>query len=114
MDHYPEPDCFGSGSPTVVLEPGTGETSASMEWIARVVASQTRVCVYDGGGSEPAGGPQDGARVATDLHTLLHRADVRGLYVLAGRSFGGLYVRIIAAHYPDEVAGLVLIDSTAS
>lgn len=110
-------DCVGSGSPTVVLEPGAGGTSASMGWIVPAVASQTRVCVYDRagrGGSEAADGPQDGARVATDLHTLLHRAGVSGPYVLAGHSFGGLYVRIFAAHYPDEVAGLVLIDSTAS
>jgi pimeloyl-ACP methyl ester carboxylesterase len=110
-------DCVGSGSPTVVLEPGAGGTSASMGWIAPAVADQTRVCVYDRagrGGSETADGPQDGARIATDLHTLLHTAGVPGPYVLAGHSFGGLYVRIFAAHYPDEVSGLVLIDSTAS
>src|SRR6266571_4019793 len=58
--------------------------------------------------------PQDGARIATDLHTLLHRAGVPGPYILAGHSFGGLYVRIFAAHYPNEVAGMVLIDSTGS
>jgi pimeloyl-ACP methyl ester carboxylesterase len=110
-------DCAGSGSPTVVLQPGAGGTSASMGWVAPAVASQTRVCVYDRvgrGGSEPADGPQDGARVATDLHTLLHRAGIPGPYVLAGHSFGGLYVRIFAARYPNEVAGLVLIDSTSS
>lgn len=115
--HQMHLDCAGSGSPTVVLEPGAGGTSASMGWVTPAVASQTRVCVYDRagrGGSEPADGPQDGARVATDLHTLLHRASVPGPYVLAGHSFGGLYVRTFAAHYPDEVAGLVLIDSTAS
>ncbi len=110
-------DCVGSGSPTVVLEPGAGGTSARMGWVAPAVAGQTRVCVYDRagrGGSEPADGPQDGARVAADLHTLLHRGGVPGPYVLAGHSFGGLYVRIFAARYPDEVSGLVLVDSTAS
>jgi pimeloyl-ACP methyl ester carboxylesterase len=109
--------CVGSGSPTVVLEPGAGGTSAQMGWITPEVAAHTRVCVYDRAGrgwSEPADSPQDGAQIATDLHTLLHRADVPGPYVLAGHSFGGLYVRIFAAAYPDEVAGLVLIDSTAS
>jgi pimeloyl-ACP methyl ester carboxylesterase len=44
----------------------------------------------------------------------MHRAGEAGPYVLAGHSFGGLYVRIFAAHYPDEVAGLVLVDSTDS
>jgi pimeloyl-ACP methyl ester carboxylesterase len=109
--------CVGSGSPTVVLEPGAGGTSSQMGWITPEVAAHTRVCVYDRAGrgwSEPAGSPQDGARISTDLHTVLHHAGEAGPYVLAGHSLGGLYVRTFAAHYPDEVAGLVLIDSTAS
>ncbi len=110
-------NCVGSGSPTVVLEPGGGGTSSQLGWIEPAVARSTRVCVYDRAGrgwSETADSPQDGAQIATDLHTLLHRAGEPGPYVLAGHSFGGLYVRIFAAHYPDEVAGLVLVDSTAS
>ena len=109
--------CVGSGSPTVVLEPGAGGTSSQLGWITPAVARSTRVCVYDRAGrgwSETADTTQDGAQIATDLHTLLHRAGVPGPYVLAGHSFGGLYVRIFAAHYSDEVAGLVLVDSTAS
>ena len=108
--------CTGSGSPTVVLEPGAGAMSASLGWITPAVAAETRVCVYDRAGrgwSEPAGTPQDGTQVATDLHTLLHRADVPEPYVLAGHSFGGLYALTFAARYPDEVAGMVLVDSTA-
>jgi pimeloyl-ACP methyl ester carboxylesterase len=115
--HQMRLSCAGSGSPTVLLEPGAGGSSASMGWVTPAVADQTRVCVYDRagrGGSEPGDGPQDGARVAADLHTLLQQAGEPGPYVLAGHSFGGLYVRIFAAHYPDEVVGLVLIDSTAS
>ena len=34
--------------------------------------------------------------------------------MLAGHSFGGLYVRSFAAQFPDEVAGMVLVDSTAA
>jgi pimeloyl-ACP methyl ester carboxylesterase len=86
-----------------------------MAWIAPAVASQTRVCVYDRAGrgwSESAQGPQDATQIATDLHTLLQRADVPGPYVLAGHSFGGLYVLTHADRYPDEVAGMVLVDST--
>ena len=100
--------CTGSGSPTVVLQPGGGDMSSAMGWIAPAVAAHTRVCVYDRAGrgwSDPSDTTQDGAQIATDLHTLLHRAHVPGPYVLAGHSFGGLYVRIFAARYPDEVAG---------
>ncbi|WP_104182245.1 alpha/beta fold hydrolase [Arthrobacter sp. B0490] len=109
-------DCIGSGSPTVVLEPGAGLTSSDLALIAPKVAHDTRVCVYDRAGrgwSEPADAPQDGARIAADLHTLLQRGDEAGPYVLAGHSFGGLYALTFAARYPGEVAGLVLVDSTA-
>jgi pimeloyl-ACP methyl ester carboxylesterase len=72
--------------------------------------------VYDRAGrgwSDPADGRQDGAHIAADLHTLLDRAHVPGPYVLAGHSFGGLYVLSFAAQFPDQVAGMVLLDSTA-
>ncbi len=80
------------------------------------VARDTRVCVYDRAGrgwSEPADTAPDGGQIATDLHTLLQRRNVPGPYVLAGHSFGGLSVLAFAARYPDDVAGLVLVDSTA-
>ena len=92
--------CTGSGSPTVVLEPGQGGVSSDLGWIAPAVARDTRVCVYDRAGrgwSDAADGPQDGAQIAADLHTLLDRAHVPGPYVLAGHSFGGLYVQTFAA-----------------
>jgi len=109
-------NCTGSGSPTVVLEPGLGEVSSAMGWIAPVVARDTRVCVYDRAGrgwSDPADGPQDAVQTITDLHTLLDHAHIPGPYVLAGHSFGGLYILTFAATYPDQVAGMVLLDSTA-
>jgi pimeloyl-ACP methyl ester carboxylesterase len=110
-------ECTGSRGPTVILEPGGGGSAASMGLIAPAVARDSRVCVYDRAGrgwSDPAQSPPDGAQIATDLHRLLARAHVPGPYVLAGHSFGGLYVRTYAAKYPEEVAGLVLIDSTAA
>ena len=109
-------DCIGSGSPTVVLEPGGGAMSSDMGWITPTVARDTRVCVYDRpgrGGSDAVASPQDGAQIATDLYTLLQRANVPGPYVLAGHSFGGLYVMSFARQYPQDVAGMVLVDSTA-
>jgi pimeloyl-ACP methyl ester carboxylesterase len=109
-------NCAGSGSPTVVLEAGAGESSSAFDWIAPVVAKDTRVCAYDRAGrgwSEPADSPQHAAQIAADLRTALRGADVPGPYVLAGHSFGGLYTLTYAARYPDDVAGMVLIDSTA-
>ena len=110
-------ECTGSRGPTVILEPGGGGSAASMGLITPAVARDSRVCVYDRAGrgwSDPAASPPDGAQIATDLHRLLARAHVPGPYVLAGHSFGGLYVRTYAAKYPGEVAGLVLVDSTGA
>ena len=110
-------ECHGSRGPTVILEPGAGGSAASMGLIAPAVARDSRVCVYDRAGrgwSDPAASPPDGAQIAIDLHTLLDRAQVPGPYVLAGHSFGGLYVRTYAAKYPGQVAGLVLVVSTAA
>jgi pimeloyl-ACP methyl ester carboxylesterase len=108
-------NCTGSGSPTVVLQPGGGDMASSLGWIAPAVAQHTRVCVYDRAGrawSEPADNPQDAIQVATDLHTLLQTAHVAGPYVMAGHSFGGLYTLAYAARYPDDLSGMVLIDAT--
>lgn len=108
-------NCTGEGSPTVVLEPGAGEMSSNHALLSQALSTQTRVCAYDRAGrgwSEPADTVQDGTQIAADLHTLLHNANIPGPYVLAGHSFGGLYVETFAANYPDEVAGMVLIDAT--
>src|SRR2546421_9529284 len=107
--------CTGSGSPTVVLVSGLAETSVYWGgWIAPAVAQNTTVCAYDRAGqgwSDPPASPQDGAAVATDLHTLLDHARIPGPYVLVGHSPGGAYVRVFAARYPDQVAGMVFLDS---
>lgn len=106
--------CTGAGGPTVVMEAGFGNDSSIWAWIAPEVARDTRVCVYDRAGqgwSEPAAGAQDGVAVANDLHTLLDRANEPGPYVLVGHSLGGAFVLNFAARYPNDVAGVVLLDS---
>jgi pimeloyl-ACP methyl ester carboxylesterase len=105
--------CEGTGSPTVLLSNGSGERSSSWGWVAPAVAKDTRVCAYDraGQGRSGSAGRQDGIALATDLHTLLRVAQVPGPYLLAGHSTGGVYNLIFAARYPDETAGMVLLDS---
>ncbi len=105
--------CAGSGTPTVVLESGLGETGAYWRWISTALALETRVCAYDRAGrgwSDSAPVPQDGMAVATDLHALLERARVPGPFVMVGHSSGAEYVRIFAGRYPEHVAGMVLLD----
>jgi pimeloyl-ACP methyl ester carboxylesterase len=109
--------CTGTGAPTVVLEAGGGEMSSNLGLVTTAVGRSARICTYDRAGrgwSDFAATPPSGAQIAIDLHTLLQRGGVPGPYVLAGHSFGGLYVRTFAARYPGEVAGMVLVDSTAA
>jgi pimeloyl-ACP methyl ester carboxylesterase len=106
--------CTGTGSPIVVLEGGLGQGSAYWARIAPKVASTTRVCAYDRAGrgsSESATGTQDGAAIARDLHALLAALGNPGPYILVGHSSGGVYVRFFEAAYPNEVAGVVLLDA---
>ena len=106
--------CSGTGSPTVVLEGGKGLTTLHWSLVQPQLAADTRVCAYDRAGqgwSEPGPLPRTPERVVEELHTLLQAAGESGPYVLAGHSLGGRYVRLFAARYPEEVAGLVLVDA---
>jgi pimeloyl-ACP methyl ester carboxylesterase len=108
-------DCRGTGGPTVVLNNALGAMSANWARVAPAVAGTTRVCAYDRAGqgwSDDAPHLQDGLAVAADLHTLLDRAGERGPFVLVGHSIGGTYAMTYAARYPEQVAGLVLLDTT--
>jgi len=112
--------CLGDkndGSPTVILEPGLGGSSPTWAWIQPEVAKVTRVCSYDRAGlgwSDPAprGTARDGQQVTKALHTLLQKADIEGPYVMVGHSFGGLYTLFFAHEYPEDVVGVILLDSS--
>ncbi len=106
--------CTGEGSPTVVIESGWGEMSASWAWVQPEVAKTTRVCTYDRAGmgwSESSPNPRTAREYAKELHTLLEKANVPGPYVLVGHSMGGFTVIVYARDYPTDVSGLVLVDT---
>src|SRR4051794_38164306 len=104
-----------SGSPTVILEGGAGLGSVTWGWVQPRIAETTRVVSYDRAGvgwSDRGPEPRDGLQIARELHAALQAAGIEGPHVLVGHSFGGLYVRMFADLYPDEVVGLVLVDPT--
>lgn len=107
-------NCTGQGSPTVVLESGFAMLSLSWSEVQSGVAKFSRVCSYDRAGygwSDSSPFPQSSAQIAKELHQLLQNAGEKPPYVLVGHSFGGLAVRVFNGEYPNEVAGIVLVDS---
>ncbi len=126
-------ECRGTGAPTVVFESGLrtrGDNWSRVDLLSHggdavlpEVAKFARACAYDRPGStlnpgevsrsDPAPMPRTALNVARDLHALLRAAGIPGPYVLVGHSFGGLFVRLYSALYPQEVSGLVLVDALA-
>jgi pimeloyl-ACP methyl ester carboxylesterase len=114
-DHSLHIYCVGTGAPTVILEAGGGMISPHWAWVQSKLADTTRVCAYDRAGSgwsESGPTPRDAQQIASELHTLLAQAGTDGPYLLVGHSIGGLYMRAFASQFPDQVAGMVLVDSS--
>src|SRR6266851_8743953 len=109
--------CMGSGSPTVVFDSGWEDWAPSWSKAQPEVAKWTRACSYDRAGagfSDPGPMPRTSVRIAQELRTALHHADIAGPYILVGHAFGGDNVRTFADLHMREVAGLVLVDADAS
>jgi len=108
--------CVGEGSPTVVFEADLDQYG-SLSWnsVQREIGKHTRACSYDRAGilwSEPGPRPRDGETIAAELKTVLENAGEEGPYILVGHAFGGAYIRIFAGKYPDDVCGMVLLESS--
>lgn len=111
--------CLGSGSPTVIFDAGLGVGSGTLPWnhVQPAVAQFTRACSYDRAGygfSDPGPLPRTADAVVSDLHALLARAGIGPPYILVAHSIAGLYEMLFASRYPSEVAGMVLVDPSAS
>lgn len=107
--------CEGQGSPAVILDAGLGDDWLSWSEVQPEVARLTRVCAYDRAGmgfSDPSPHPRTSKVIAEELHTLLDRAGIAPPYILVGHSWGGLNVRMYASLYRNDVAGMLLVDSS--
>ncbi len=107
-------NCTGSGSPTIVLEAGAG-TNGSLHFaqVQPEIAKSHRVCSYDRAGmmwSERRDGTRSAMRTVDDLHSLLEIATEPPPYVMVGYSMGGLFIRVFAERYPQEVVGMLFVE----
>jgi pimeloyl-ACP methyl ester carboxylesterase len=109
----------GRGPVTIVFEAGLGDTgkvwrsvqTSAADHCARTVSYTRRGY---GIGSGAIDGPRDAERVVAELRWRLAASGISPPYVLVGHSLGGLYMQYFARRYPEEVQGLVLVDSMHS
>lgn len=104
----------GVGDATVVFESGLGNDWAPWDDVAREVAGRARVFAYSRpgyGGSDPSAAPRTATRIVEDFRALLAARGFVPPYILVGHSFGGTYMEFFAKAHPEEVVGLVLVDS---
>jgi pimeloyl-ACP methyl ester carboxylesterase len=104
----------GSAVPAVVIEMGAGEASHLWWPVQDQIAEFASVCTYDRAGYGWSEATRAGRTIddrGEELHTLLTNAGIAGPYIFVAHSYGGLVVRSLAQNHPDEVAGLVLVDT---
>jgi pimeloyl-ACP methyl ester carboxylesterase len=111
-------NCAGKtllGSPTVVMDAGGFDSSVTWNLVQPGIAQFTRVCVYDRAGlgksERRPTGSYTSQEIVKDLHNLIVNAHIAPPFVVVGHSFGGMNVRLYASQFPDEVVGMVLVDS---
>jgi pimeloyl-ACP methyl ester carboxylesterase len=108
-------DCAGSGSPTVILDSGLGDTYYSWHKLQPEIAKVSSVCSYDRAGlgfSDRSSDPRTSQVIAQELHALLQAASIPPPYILVGHSMAGYTVRVYTSLYRNEVAGIVLVDAS--
>lgn len=107
--------CSGAGDTTVLLIAGWDHASEDWAPVEPTIAETTRVCAYDRlgtGTSDAPANPQTFDTQVSDLHELLEKVGEPAPYVVVGHSFGGAEAVTFASSYPDEVAGLMLVDAS--
>jgi alpha/beta hydrolase family protein len=106
--------CSGTGSPTILLEAGDEDGVSAWTFVIPALMTETRTCAYDRAGngqSDPATGCRGLDDLLGDLEALLAAADIDGPFVLVGASGGGFLMAGFAARHPEDVAGLVLVET---
>ena len=105
----------GTGGPTVVFETAF-DPAGHLQWynIQQALPGSYTSISYDRAGilwSDRGDKPKSGEEIANDMKLLLERANAPKPYILVGHSFGGTLTRFFVNKYPNDVAGVILVDS---
>ena len=103
----------GNGVPPVILEAGIAASSINWRPLQAELASLTTVYSYDraGFGWSVAGHRKCTLEsITSDLHAMLEAMRVPTPYALVGHSFAAYIIRVYANRFPEELAGVVLLD----
>ncbi|SMD41105.1 Pimeloyl-ACP methyl ester carboxylesterase [Bacillus sp. JKS001846] len=101
--------------PTVIMDAGYGDYSKAWKSIVSEISTLTEVLVYDRAGlgkSEKSPNPRTSIYMIKELKEVLIQLNIKPPYILVGHSFGGVNARMYTSEYPQEVAGILLVDST--
>ncbi len=105
---------MGTGPVTVVLAAGAGQTSLTWSSLRSRLTSSARVVTFDRPGfgeSPPSRSARTPTRIAHELRHVLEALNLSGPLVLIGHSMGGVHVLRYAALYPEDVAGVMILDT---
>lgn len=98
----------------VIFENGARETLDKWDKVIAEVGKDATIFAYNRPGygrSDKAQTPRDGRTIVEELRQALRQEGLKPPYLLVGHSMGGLYTQLYARAYPQEVQGVVLVDS---
>jgi len=108
----------GQGNVTVIFESGLGNGMSTWAPVIEPISTFATTFTYDrpgyGRSRSDLGRRRTGLESVEDLRALLASINLSPPYVLVGHSLGGLYMQLFTRLHPDEVVGLILIDSTSA
>lgn len=106
-------DRSGSGSPAVVFLPAAGMVGLDYLNLHHKINKCTTSVIYDRlgtGWSDHVKLPRSAIEVTDELRNVLLTAGVPAPYLFVGHSLGGIYAHRYAQRFPEEVAGMILLE----